>query len=229
MAYVHLLDSIIQSKKQNKQVIFKGLTLGNEVFKTIVAMAYEMGVADRIMTKVKKGLLEFSYGRKYPTRFRDDEDILEDITKLWKVVHTNKKYYEFDDCDDDDEMKKYYSKKKIALTIAGTYSAFARVVKFTSANAGSGSYLDVWRETDDYNGLDEENDIVEIHDGPTTTSVAVIKRNIKENEENDLREQLADVYWFRYSFRGLCKNRRVWEGRLKEMEKRQLLVEKLSS
>lgn len=204
--------------------------IGKEVFKSIVAMAYEMGVADRIMTRVNQGLLEFSYQRKYPTRFRDAEDIFDDITKLWKVVHTNKKYYEWDDCYDDDEIKKYYSKKKIALTITGTYSAFARVVKLTSSNGECRSYLDVWRELNDYGCFDEEeNEIIEIHNAPTTTTVFIIQRTIKENENNMLKEQLADVYWFRYSFRGLCKNHRVWEERLKEMEKRQLLVEKLSS
>jgi len=204
--------------------------IGKEVFKNIVEMAYEMDVADRIMTKVKQGLLEFSYERKYPTRFRHAEDIFDDITKLWKVVHTNKKHYELDDYNNNDEMTKWFSKKKIALTTAGTYSAFARIVKFTSANGGSGSYLDVWREWGDGNCFDEEeNDVVEIHNAPTTTTVFIIQRNIKECEKNHLKELLADVYWFRYAFRGLCKNRRVWAERLVEMEKRQLLVEKLSS
>jgi hypothetical protein len=204
--------------------------IGKEVFKNIVAMAYEMEVADRILTKVKQGLLEFSYERKYPTRFRHAEDIFDDITKLWKVAHTNKKHYELNVYDNTDELTQWVSKKKIALTTSGAYSAFARIIKFTSANGDIGSYLDVWREWDEYGSFtDEENDRVDIHNAPTTTTVFIIQRNIKENEKNHLKELLADVYWFRYAFRGLCKNRRVWEERLKEMEKRQLLVEKLSS
>ena len=137
MAFVHLLDTIIQTKKQNKQVIFKGVSLGNEVFKTIVAMAYEMGVADRIMTQVKQGLLEFSYERKYPPTFRDTQQVFDDITKVWKVAHTNKKYYEKQDDDDLQVLhRSEYSVTKIqSFTIS--WICFSLTSKFSSLFNGS--------------------------------------------------------------------------------------------
>lgn len=224
MAHVQLLESIIQAKKQNKQVIFKGITLGNEVFKTIVAMAYEMDVADRIMTKVKQGLLEFSYERQYPATFRDDNQILEEMTKVCKVVHTNKKYYEKGD-EEDNVGDTYYSKEKYPLTTSGRFISYFQVVKYDHSE-GVDCHIDTWI-TSPTGGFLRDIDARAFDNAPTILTVANIKRDIAEYEKRELRKMLSSVYEFR--FRGISKGRWVWEKRLKEMEERQLLVEKLSS
>jgi len=203
-------------------------SIGKEVFKNIVAMAYEMGVADKIMKKIEKRLLEFSQHKRYETRFRDDEDVCDDISKLWKRVPMNKKYYQQDEAGlelEEDTIPTWYSKKKIALTVAGTYSAFARVVKYDDSGIIR-SYLDVWMENEDYNPLYDENITYQLLDCPTVITVAIIQREIKEREVYALAEWLDSIYEF--NFRGLAHNRKVWEQRLKEMRTRQFLVEKLS-
>lgn len=205
------------------------ISIGKEVFKNIVAMAYEMAVADKIMKKVEIRLLEFSQHKKYPTRFRDDEDVCDDISKLWNRSPTNKKYYQPDEAGlelEDDVIPTWYSKKKIALTVAGTYAAFARVVKYDDSGIIR-SYLDIWMENEDYNPLyDDDNITYQLHDYPTTTTIAIIQREIKEREVFVLAEWLDSIYEFR--FRGLTRNRQVWEQRLKEMRTRQFLVENIS-
>lgn len=222
MAFVHLLDTIIQTKKQNKQVVFKGITLGKEVFKNIVAMAYEMEVADRIMTQVKQGLLEFSYERKYPPTFRDTQQVFDDITKVWKVAHTNKKYYEKQD-DDDIDGDTYYSTMAFPLTTSGPFVGYVQIVKY-DFDEGINGHLDAWIAKGEDDSF--EMDLEPLHHTPTTSTVLLLKRHIADYYYRKLREILKGVYQFR--FRGLATNRRVWEERLKEMEKHQLLVEKLS-
>ena len=203
--------------------------IGKEVFKNIVAMAFEMAVADKIMKKVEKGLLEFSQHKKYQTRFRDDEDVCDDISKLYKMAHTNKKHYQPDEAGlelEEGAIPTWYSKKKIALTVAGTYAAFARVVKYDNSGIIR-SYLDIWMENEDYNPLyDDDNIQYLLDDYPTTTTVAIIQREIKEREVFVLAEWLDSIYEFR--FRGLTRNRQVWEQRLKEMRTRQFLIENIS-
>lgn len=225
MAFVHLLDSIIKTKKQNKQVIFKGITLGKEVFKTIVEMAYEMEVADRIMTHVKQGLLEFSYERKYPLVFREAHQVFDDITKVWKVVHTNKKFYEKGD-EEDYGGYTYYSKEKYPLTTSGPFIGYVQITKY-DYNEGVDCHLDLWIAKGEHDSFERDLEEIPQDDAPTTSTVLLLQRHIKDYYNRKLQAFLKGVYEFR--FRGISKSRRVWEERLKEMEKNQLLVEKLSS
>jgi hypothetical protein len=198
--------------------------IGKEVLKNIVAMAYEMDVADRIQKKVKQELLEFSYEPKYQTTFRDDKQVLEDITKLWKVVHTNKKYYEKGD-EDDGQGDTYYSKEKYPLTVSGRFIAYFQIVKYDH-NEGVDCYIDTWITTPT-GGFLRDIEQCRIDDAPTTTTIDIIQRHIAGYNKAELRKLLSSVYEFR--FRGLGKNRRAWEERLVEWKERQLLVEKLSS
>lgn len=197
--------------------------IGKEVFKNIVAMAYEMEVADRIMTQVKQGLLEFSYERKYPPVFREAQQVFDDIIKVWKIALTNKKYYEKQD-DDDIDGDTYNSTMKFPLTISGPFIGYASIVMY-EFDQGIQGHLDVWIAKGEHDHF--EMDLEPLHHRPTIVTVFLIQRHIKDYYNRKLRAFLKGVYEFR--FRGLATNRRVWEERLKEMEKHQLLVQKLSS
>lgn len=202
--------------------------IGKEVFKNIVTMAYEMEVADRLMTKVKQDLIEFYYRLNHTTRFREEEDLLEDFTKVWKVAHTNKKYYKLDEYHNDGEtVTQWYSNKKIALTTSGRYSAFVRVVKYISDSIGEGTFLDIWREWDEDGDCDEDNNRIMLwNNAPTIDIIANIKQNLKVREEDMLKEQLSNICSIRHTFK---KNAQVWAERFAEIEKHHLLVLKLSS
>lgn len=200
--------------------------IGREVFKTIVSMAYEMELAERVTKKIDKGLLEFSYELKYPTRFRDTSHILEDITEIWKVAHTNKKHYTNDDSVDEDDPEQWYSKKKIDLTTSGPVSAFLRVVKYNDAGIIR-AYLDVWMEADEYQPYDDGDNLeVQIHNAPTTTTVAIIQRDIKARIHHELCGMLLTIFVECYdSIKG--KSKILWWRRLNELhnqKSRQFLV-----
>jgi hypothetical protein len=210
--------------------------IGNEIFKTIVEMAYEMKTASRVLTRIDKGWEQVREAMKAGQRFRDDEDIRKEITKHLAISHKNKKHWRFDE---EEEMQSgFVLKRDIPISVSGEYRIMVRVVKHAEYEvAGNGiTHIHLYVRCEDYND-DAWNDYLDPcvvrrpAEGPlTSTSVALLKRAGLELECDKLIELYNDIY---PTFRSISKHALIWkkrimalkmkyqeQGRLKEMRQR---------
>jgi hypothetical protein len=210
MAYVQLLDSIIQ-KKQSKLAVVnvnKGKCLGNEVFKMIVEMAYEMNAVDKVNQRVESQLLKLSYEMSVPTVFRNQEEVGAEVVKALDIVHTNKKKYH--KMDGADEEVGYVFKSKIPLSVSGHVPVLLRLEKYViDGHVSKLACVYV-------NGYEIANNVVP-NGQEGTIIIANAVRDYLTCRNNGLREKFNDIFEASYYGRR-PKNFFIWEKRLLAMK-----------
>jgi hypothetical protein len=195
-------------------------TIGKEVFKTIVEMAYEMNTADKVKQRVESDLLTLSYEMRVPTVFRNQEEVGAEVVKALAIYYTNKKKYHKMDGDDADVG--YFYKSKIPLSVSGPVPVLLHLEKYVIDGFVS-KVACVY-----YDNIEIANNVVpEGQEGAVTIATAI--RDYMECRRNGLREKFNDIFELAYYGRR-PKNYAVWVARLLAMkeEREGAFLKKLS-
>ena len=104
--------------------------IGNEIFKTIVTMAYEMKLAAQVLERMAQRREKVLKLMREGQTFRDDEDIRKEITKYLAISPNNKKHWRFEE-EAEGGRSGFVLKKEIALSVSGRYRIMLSIVKHT--------------------------------------------------------------------------------------------------
>lgn len=193
-----------------------GRVIGNEIFKTIVTMAYEMGLAQKVLGRMARRREKVIDLMRAGQTFRDNEDILKDITKYLAISPDNKKHWRFDE-EVEDGYSGFVLKKEIPMSVSGPYRIMLSIVKHTE--------YEVAQHRDFWNALyvhvrDSDGEVV--NDGydtqyvmetpPTVFTVALVERLGLCLEFSEIEEAYDAIFEGISCSSGI--NARAWNRRL---------------
>jgi hypothetical protein len=214
-----------------------GRVIGNEIFKTIVMMAYEMKLASRVLSRMTHRREKVRKLMKAGQTFRDDEDIRKEMAKYLAISPDNKKHWRFDEGAEDTEHNGFVLKKEIALSVSGRYRIMLSIVKHTEYEVAQHRqfenvlYVHI-RDSDD----EEVNEVADrryyIRNPPTVVTVEIIKRLGLCLESREVKEAYDEIYErVSYYSRRSGINAYKWDRRITAMrddDKRSGLVKTIS-
>lgn len=212
MAYVQLLDSIIQ-KKQSKLAVVnvnKGKSLGNEVFKMIVEMAYEMEVADKMKKRIEDGHKELSDEMKRLPKLINAGVMFKKISKMYKLSYKNKKYYNKGDDDNDEQLEgKVYHSNYIPIAIVGEVPVCLLISKYIVSNELANACITLYVGSDFTQVESYALDTV----APSLNTSLSLRHNINRHFMDELRRKFDDIYYLT----ARTYNESIWKNRLNQL------------
>ena len=209
-----------------------GRVIGNEIFKTIVTMAYEMGLAHRVLSRMGRRRDKVELLMETGQTFRDDEDIRKEITKYLAISPDNKKHWRFDEPAEDTTENGFVLKKEIPISVSGPYRIMLCIVKHTEYEVDRDrqfvNIIYIHLRDSDGDDINECDNQYHIQSPPTVVTVELIKQMALGMEFSEVQEAYDEIFE-RVSCRSGI-NARAWNRRLPIMrddDKRSDIVEKI--
>jgi uncharacterized protein (UPF0335 family) len=191
--------------------------IGNEIFKTIVTMAYEMELAHKVLSRMSQRRSAVEDLMKTGQTFRDDDDILTEVKKYLAISPDNKKHWRFEQ---DDEYRAFILKKEIPISVSGRYRIMLSIHKhLVYKDSPRVFYNNLYIYLRDNSGEDVDDEPYHYSTGinpPTVFTVAIIERLALEREFHDIRDTYNRIYM---PIESNGKNCKIWNKRLRIMAK----------
>jgi hypothetical protein len=195
-----------------------GRVIGNEIFKTIITMAYEMELAEKVLGRMAQRREKVRDLMRQGQTFRDSEDIRKEMAKYLAISHRNKKYWKYDE-DNGGKGPGYALNKMIAMSVSGKYRIMLSIVKHTWREDDLKTVWDTFyihlQDTDGWNVNNPNETPVPRNVGaPTVITVEILKQTALYREfAYDIQEAYEEIYE-RVSRRSGRNARTVWERQI---------------
>ena len=194
--------------------------IGNEIFKTIVTMAYEMKLAAQVLERMAQRREKVLKLMREGQTFRDDEDIRKEIDKYLAISPDNKKHWRFEE-EVEGGQNGFVLKKEIALSVSGRYRIMLSIVKHTEFR---GHPRQVVRPALYVHILDSAGEEMNfdyargdfIQTPATVDDVALVKLLGLCLEWEEVKEAYDDIYAM-MPYKRTGKNTRTWNRWITEM------------
>lgn len=196
-----------------------GRVIGNEIFKDIIQMAYEMELARKVLNRMSRRRDKVLNRMGMGQTFRDDEDIRKEITKYLAISPDNKKHWRFDEPAENGENG-FVLIKEIPISVSGPYRVMLSIVKHTE--------YEVARDRDFYNKIyvhlrdSVDEDVNEYENAyfiaipPTTTTVELLKQIALRMEFKSIKEAYNEMYE-RLPWSTGATHAKIWNKRISMM------------